>query len=61
MQFCLMMIFMIAASRGDIDEKSTKIPRIFPLKPNLAPLMHPIAKTKRNEMMFIVEGLKFAA
>ena len=56
-----MMIFMIAASRGDIDEKSTKIPRIFPLKPNLAPLMHPIAKTKRNEMMFIVEGLKFAA
>ena len=49
-----MIFLIIAASRGDIDETSTVIPRIFPLCPNLAPLMYPIAETKKNERIFIV-------
>ena len=53
-----MIFLIIAASRGDIDETSTIIPRIFPLYPNLAPLMHPIAEIKRNKRIFIVEGMR---
>ena len=48
LQFCLIKRLMIAASCGDIDEKSTVIPRIFPLCPSRAPSMKQMKPTRKT-------------